>query len=89
MFAISDGISELPAFWHSDSNASPPLASLCTRAGRGTQVRADPITGVTGDVGEKPYPRGGSRFSSDDPRWKDLGITVGGIGVSFPDEDDL
>jgi hypothetical protein len=42
-----------------------------------------------GDVGDKAYPQGDLRFSSDDPRWKDLHITVGGIGVSFPGEDDL
>ncbi|MGH8060467.1 MAG: hypothetical protein ACREO7_00420 [Pseudoxanthomonas sp.] len=42
-----------------------------------------------GDVGDKAYPQGDSRFSSDDPRWADLGITVGGISVSFPGEDDL
>ena len=39
--------------------------------------------------GEKPYPMGDSEFSSDDPRWKDLGIAVGGISVGFPGEDDL
>jgi len=42
--------------------------------------------GVSGD---KPYPTGDSGFSSDDPRWADLGIAVGGISVSFPGEDDL
>lgn len=42
-----------------------------------------------GDMGGKAYPQGDSRFSSDDPRWKDLGITVGGLSVSFPGEDDL
>lgn len=42
-----------------------------------------------GDVGDKAYPQGDSRFSSDDPRWKDLGITVGGFSVGFPGEDDL
>lgn len=41
-----------------------------------------------GDV-DKVYPQGDSRFSSDDPRWANLGITVGGISVSFPGEDDL
>ena len=41
------------------------------------------------DLGGKAYPLGDSRFSSDDPRWKGLGITVGGIGVNFPGEDDL
>jgi len=41
------------------------------------------------DVGEKAYPQGDSRFSSDDPRWKGLDITVGGISVNFPGEDDL
>lgn len=41
------------------------------------------------DVGDKAYPQGDSRFSSDDPRWKDLGITVGGFSVGFPGEDDL
>ena len=42
-----------------------------------------------GDVGGKAYPQGDSRFSSDDPRWKGLDITVGGISVNFPGEDDL
>jgi hypothetical protein len=42
-----------------------------------------------GDVGDKAYPQGDSRFSSDDPRWKDLDITIGGISVNFPGEDDL
>ena len=42
-----------------------------------------------GGVGDKAYPQGDSRFSSDDPRWKDLGITVGGFSVGFPGEDDL
>ena len=42
-----------------------------------------------GGSGDKPYPMGDSEFSSDDPRWKDLGITVGGISVGFPGEDDL
>ena len=42
-----------------------------------------------GGSGEKPYPMGDSEFSSDDPRWKDLGIAVGGISVGFPGEDDL
>ncbi|MEO8365776.1 MAG: hypothetical protein ABI538_06160 [Pseudoxanthomonas sp.] len=42
-----------------------------------------------GDVGDRAYPQGDSRFFSDDPRWKDLGITVGGFSVSFPGEDDL
>lgn len=42
-----------------------------------------------GDMGGKAYPQGDSRFSSDDPRWKDLGITVGGFSVGFPGEDDL
>jgi hypothetical protein len=37
----------------------------------------------------KDYPLGDSSFSSDDPRWADLGIVVGGISVSFPGEDDL
>lgn len=41
-----------------------------------------------GDV-VKAYPQGESQFSSDDPRWKDLGIAVGGFSVSFPGEDDL
>lgn len=41
------------------------------------------------DVGEKAYPQGESRFSSDDPRWKGLDITVGGVSVNFPGEDDL
>jgi hypothetical protein len=40
-------------------------------------------------VGDKDYPMGDSGFSSDDPRWGDLGITVGGISVGFPGEDDL
>ncbi|HEX7803411.1 MAG TPA: hypothetical protein VF471_11720 [Pseudoxanthomonas sp.] len=39
--------------------------------------------------GDKDYPVGDSGFSSDDPRWADLGIAVGGISVSFPGEDDL
>lgn len=42
-----------------------------------------------GDVGDEAYPQGDSQFSSDDPRWKDLGITIGGFSVSFPGEDDL
>lgn len=42
-----------------------------------------------GGVGDKSYPQGDSRFSSDDPRWKDLGIAVGGFSVNFPGEDDL
>lgn len=42
-----------------------------------------------GDVGDKAYPQGDSQFSSDDPRWKELDITVGGISVGFPGEDDL
>ncbi|MET0582777.1 MAG: hypothetical protein ABWZ08_12505 [Pseudoxanthomonas sp.] len=42
-----------------------------------------------GGSGGKPYPMGDSGFSSDDPRWADLGITVGGISVGFPGEDDL
>lgn len=42
-----------------------------------------------GNVGDKPYPQGDSRFSSDDPRWKSLGIAVGGFSVNFPGEDDL
>ncbi|MGH8026729.1 MAG: hypothetical protein ACREO0_08375 [Pseudoxanthomonas sp.] len=42
-----------------------------------------------GDSGDQQYPVGDSGFSSDDPRWADLGITVGGISVSFPGEDDL
>lgn len=40
-------------------------------------------------VGDKDYPMGDSGFSSDDRRWRDLGITVGGISVGFPGEDDL
>lgn len=40
-------------------------------------------------AGDKDYPMGDSGFSSDDPRWADLGITVGGISVGFPGEDDL
>jgi hypothetical protein len=42
-----------------------------------------------GDAGHNAYPQGDSQFSSDDRRWADLGITVGGISVSFPGEDDL
>ena len=42
-----------------------------------------------GDMGDKAYPQGDFRFSSDYPRWKDLGITVGGFSVSSPGEDDL
>ena len=42
-----------------------------------------------GDVGDTTYPQGDSRFSSDDPRWKDLDITVGGFSMNFPSEDDL
>ncbi|HYM86149.1 MAG TPA: hypothetical protein VET30_05375, partial [Pseudoxanthomonas sp.] len=42
-----------------------------------------------GGSGNKPYPMGDSGFASDDPRWTDLGITVGGISVGFPGEDDL
>jgi hypothetical protein len=42
-----------------------------------------------GDVGDKAYPQGDSQFSSDDPRWADFGITVGGFSVNFPGEDDL
>lgn len=42
-----------------------------------------------GGSGEKPYPMGDSEFSSDDPRWKELGIAVGGISVGFPGEGDL
>lgn len=42
-----------------------------------------------GGSSAKEYPTGDSGFSSDDPRWADLGITVGGISVSFPGEDDL
>lgn len=42
-----------------------------------------------GGPGGKDYPVGDSVFSSDDPRWSDLGIAVGGISVSFPGEDDL
>ena len=42
-----------------------------------------------GNMGDEPYPQGDSRFSSDDPRWKDLGITVGGFSVNFPGVDDL
>lgn len=42
-----------------------------------------------GDAGDKSHPQGDSRFSSDDPRWKDLGLAVGGFSASFPGEDDL
>jgi hypothetical protein len=42
-----------------------------------------------GGVGDKAYPQGDSRFSSDDPRRKGLDITVGGISVNFLGEDDL
>ena len=42
-----------------------------------------------GNAGDKAYPQGDSQFSSDDPRWKDLGITVAGFSVNFPGEDDL
>jgi hypothetical protein len=42
-----------------------------------------------GVSGGKDYPVGDSVFSSDDPRWADLGIAVGGFSVSFPGEDDL
>jgi len=42
-----------------------------------------------GGSGDTPYPMGDSEFSSDDPRWKDLGIAVGGISVGFSGEDDL
>jgi hypothetical protein len=42
-----------------------------------------------GGGGDKAYPMGDSGFSSDDPRWADLGIAVGGISVGFPGEDDL
>jgi hypothetical protein len=42
-----------------------------------------------GGSGDTPYPMGDSEFSSADPRWKDLGIAVGGISVGFPGEDDL
>ena len=41
-----------------------------------------------GGSSEKPYPMGDAEFKSDDPRWKDLGISVGGISVGFPGEDD-
>jgi hypothetical protein len=42
-----------------------------------------------GGANGKDYPMGDSGFSSDDPRWADLGIIVGGIAVSLPGEDDL
>ncbi len=42
-----------------------------------------------GGSGDKPYPMGDAEFSSDDPRWKDLGIAVGAISIGFPGGDDL
>jgi hypothetical protein len=42
-----------------------------------------------GGSSDKDYPVGDSNFSSDDPRWADLGLVVGGISVSFPGQDDL
>lgn len=41
------------------------------------------------DLQGKDYPIGDAPFSSDDPRWAGLKMTVGEIRVGFPGEDDL
>jgi len=51
-----------------------------------------PIVRLThGDAPPRSYPMGDADFSSDDPRYPQLGdvVSVGEIGVSFPGEDDL
>jgi hypothetical protein len=42
-------------------------------------------------IGDRRYPMGDGEFSSDDPRYPDLGtdLVVGEMSVSFPGEDDL
>jgi hypothetical protein len=54
-------------------------------------IRRGVTLGARADIGDRPYPMGDGEFSSDDPKYPDLGtdLVVSEISVSFPGEDDL
>ena len=54
-------------------------------------IRHGVTLGARADIGDRPYPMGDGEFSSDDPKYPDLGtdLVVSEVSVSFPGEDDL
>ncbi len=65
--------------------------TLAPRDGEMTRrtIRLDLPQEARGDTPDRNLPTGDGEFKSDDPRFAELKMVVGEMGVSFPGEDDL